>query len=148
LGPSNWNGINITKNYLKVIGFEAESYAIVFTPTDFEGTPRPQGAKPDIGAYEFTLATKVKKSTGGISPRLLYPNPADQWLNIQEMADGNLLLFDAIGRAVSAKEWKKEGEALHTAHLPNGHYFLKSEKSDGFGVHHFMVQHECSGFNF
>lgn len=58
---------------------------------------------------------------------IIYPNPAQSFLNIQTTATGNKLLelIDVTGRVVKATEFNSQNHQLDIKELPQGIYYLK-----------------------
>lgn len=64
----------------------------------------------------------------------LYPNPANDWLNLEikegENALKNLSLYDAMGRKMTEMVFTENEKQLAIAHLPPAHYFIYLKVGD------------------
>lgn len=102
------------------------AYAPAF---DIEGTPRPQGDGPDMGAYE-TLVVRTEEVLPNNGLLTISPNPvkADAMLQLKGAWEGPLTLriSDNTGRVLRQIATRKTGEKLletiPVADLPSGAY--------------------------
>jgi hypothetical protein len=69
---------------------------------------------------------------------VLYPNPADDILNIvfagNELVAGSVEIYNPIGQRIQTQDIQvSPGKAvvLHTKHFPQGNYFLMFRRADG-----------------
>lgn len=66
--------------------------------------------------------TKISENT--IRRNIPYPNPMNDILNIEVEAISEIQLLNSVGQVLFSKREAKGKEAIHTAHLTEGVYFL------------------------
>jgi len=100
-----------------------------FSPTDILGVSRPQGARPDIGAYEYTsqpLITSIAEPTELIK---VSPNPVESilsidWNIVPGSSSGRVELVNLMGQPVAQENLTGNRTYLNLQTLPSGLYLL------------------------
>jgi Secretion system C-terminal sorting domain/Right handed beta helix region len=118
-----------------------------YSALDILGTPRPQGGKPDRGAYEFVsenvstgIATHFAKEK-----IILYPNPVKEKLKIglsdHQTSPYRIEIFDIRGTSVKQQTIAPQTKELDVAALSAGLYLLVLyQKDEGAFVYKFVKQ--------
>jgi chitinase len=68
----------------------------------------------------------------------LYPNPADDALVIQTKIAGDIVIFDIMGRAVTAQKQVSDGSTIDVSSLGSGYYLLRLSTDAGFALRSFI----------
>jgi hypothetical protein len=90
--------------------------------------------------------TKVFSTSVGLFKGVkVYPNPADEWINIFTRVDGQmeLQIFDMAGRVVRAYQYAESEAVIGVSTLPEGHYIyrLLDESGTELKSDHFSIIH-------
>lgn len=109
----------------------------LFSRTDLLGISRPQGAKPDIGAYEFReQAAIITALTEPVTAEMvtIYPNPAEDAVTIQwKSVAGSQVRVDilnSLGQSVTRHILSAVSDRINTRNLANGLYWLLVYRDD------------------
>jgi len=118
-----------------------------FSAADIVGTPRPQGGKPDRGAYEFVGENMSTSSTTLLAKAkvILYPNPVKEKLSIRladhQSSPYRVDILDTLGAMVQQQTIAAQTKELDVAALPAGLYLLVLyQKDQGISVYKFVKQ--------
>ena len=116
-----------------------DSGILVGASEDFDGTVVPQGKAPDIGAFEYFVATGVNHRKIQ-QPRLInYPNPFQQkttiLFDVEHAGFVTLKIFDFSGKTVEklidhGLSPGKYSQTWDATGLPGGVYFIKMGTSN------------------
>ncbi len=102
---------------------------------DFKGTPRPQGVRSDIGAYEYVFTGieyegKTKDGNGIPAARITAkPNPFTSFTSVPGLGSQRFALYDISGRKVGVYKGDRIGEGLSP-----GVYFLRPDNKRVFSL--------------
>jgi hypothetical protein len=112
-------------------------YVKAYLPKDENSTRKNQ----QVG-YSYTIGACVSASSEKINEEniAIYPNPADQMLNIQlseEMEFINASIFNTMGNIVLSSF----GNNIGTEHIPAGMYLLEIETNKGKITRKLMINH-------
>jgi len=99
-----------------------------FSPTDILGVSRPQGARPDIGAYEYSLQSIITAIAESFEQFTVSPNPVEnvltiQWNNVPGTV-GRAELVNCLGQPVMQENLTGNRTYLNLQTLPSGLYLL------------------------
>jgi hypothetical protein len=82
------------------------------------------GSKPDVGAYEYVMVTSASQFEAPIE-LLVYPNPAQNWLNVSlkdETGDLHVRIINTVGQTIYDTPLRNEQVGISA--LQNGVYQL------------------------
>ncbi len=98
--------------------------------TDFDGNPRLNGARVDIGAYEYDLISGMKEDYVSRANLELYPNPASAAIFLRtESSIRNIQLISMEG--VVLREWNHVPNLISLDGLPSGIYMVRLITKEG-----------------
>jgi Secretion system C-terminal sorting domain len=105
------------------------SIAGQYSLKDILGTPRPQGAQPDKGAYEMiTTSLSTIYNTEKI---IISPNPALDYVLLENVIEGSSLeLYDSLGQKVLEQKAQSTTVQIDISKLNHGIYILKIMNSN------------------
>lgn len=69
----------------------------------------------------------------------LYPNPAQDLINITNAKDANIQIFDVLGKAVLSKVAISNNEGIQVSNLQSGVYFIKIAKEGKMTTKKFII---------
>ena len=98
-----------------------------------------------IGAFEGGEFTSVDPPTGANDLILIYPNPANHTIYVDDplnmIGNTKLLIVNHMGQQIGSFRYDPSDKSvIHLPHLPNGIYFLKTGHDTG-RVAPFIIQH-------
>ena len=108
-----------------------------FSQTDILGISRPQGARPDIGAYEFkTQAAIITALTEPVTSESIavYPNPANDMITVKWKPNGSgrgrVEVLNCLGQSMVQQPLRLATERVNIEKLTNGLYILLIYRDD------------------
>ncbi|MSQ78247.1 MAG: DUF5011 domain-containing protein [Flavobacteriaceae bacterium] len=95
----------------------------------------------DTATRTFIVETTGIRSVNELSPITLWPNPANDMLNIKGLSNGTnqVTLYDAAGKQVLTEKIKGENGTLNTATLAAGVYILKAVNDGKMSIARFEI---------
>ena len=88
------------------------------------------GLRTDIGVYEFdTISSTVNMLSNELSNISIFPNPADEYLNVIIKSDVNYLeIYDINGKSLEYIHVNSNNFKIDVSYLKSGVYVLKTER--------------------
>ncbi len=105
----------------------------------------------EFGNYDDEVLTDIEFTMPQLSPStvlnvldiendiFIYPNPAKSFLNINNVANSKIELYDIYGNMLSFENIKTNSTQLNTEHLTNGTYFIKVYTDDKVVTRKFTI---------
>ncbi len=81
----------------------------------------------DIPLFSPTTVTGVNSDNNNI---LVYPNPAKNYLNISNITNSKIEIYDIYGNLLRTENIKTNSAKIETENLSNGTYFIKIYKNE------------------
>lgn len=102
--------------------------------TDLDGRPRPAGAAPDMGAYEYGSGTGISRTASPAARSPIFFRTGENVLEAEAGEPALLTVYNILGRAVLVR--RIQGHTAVPLHLPCGLYIAVLDPGP------------CSGYRF
>lgn len=116
---------------LQILSPAIDSGSGVLAPdNDYSGNPRPFGCGYEIGAFEFGSKPGVKDSATLNKSLTLYPNPASDFIFIDQEEIKELVIYDLTGKSILTND-SGVTKKIEVSGLKAGYYLLIITTMDG-----------------
>jgi hypothetical protein len=143
-GNTNGAGIDLDANgSIYLTGLLGDYWTVDFDPNPTVYTLTPATGFSDAFICKFNPADLSVLDNEAKNNLLIYPNPANSILNIQQLSEEKtkLSLYNMMGELISVYDMEAAGKQIDVSGLPNGMYLLVAETVEGKVMEKIQIAH-------